>query len=67
MFDSVPHQIILCKEIRRLLNEKIKQLAVKFETKVRKSYSPNMHDYKKTKKTEVLGMTLTPPLCKIAM
>ena len=52
MFDSErnkQHQRVLCKEIRRLLNETIKQLAVRIETLVRKAYSLNTHDYKNTK------------------
>ena len=70
MFDSErnkQHQRVLCNEIRRLPNETIKQLAVRIETLVRKAYSLNTHDYKNTKITEVLMMTLTPQLRKIAM
>ena len=47
MFDSErnkQHQRVLCNEIRRLLNETIKQLAVRIETLVRKAYSLNTHD-----------------------
>ena len=68
MFDSErnkQHQRVLCNEIRRLPNETIKQLAVRIETLVRKAYSLNTHDYKNTKMTEILMMTLTPQLRKI--
>ena len=58
---------ILYNEIRRLTNETIKQLAVSIETLVRKAYSVNTHNYKNTKMTENLTMTLTPQLRKIAM
>ena len=64
MFDSErnkQHQRVLCNEIRRLPNETIKQLAV------RKAFSLNTHDYKNTKMTEILMMTLTPQLRKIAI
>ena len=61
------HQRVLCKEIRRLPNETIKQLAVRVETLVRKAYSLNTHDYKNTTKTEILLMTLTTQLRKIAI
>ena len=70
MFDSErnkQHQRVLCNEIRRLPNETIKQLAVRIETLVRKAYSLNTHDYKNTKMTEILMMTLTPQLRKIAI
>ena len=70
MFDSErnkQHQRVLCIEIRRLPNETIKQLAVRIETLVRKAYSLNTHDYKNTKMTEILMMTLTPQLRKIAI
>ena len=70
MFDSErnkQHQRVLCNEIRRLPNETIKQLAVRIETLVRKAYSLNTHDYKNTKMTENLMMTLTPQLRKIAI
>ena len=70
MFDSERNkqqQRVLCNEIRRLPNETIKQLAVRFETLVRKAYSLNTHDYKNTKMTEILMMTLTPQLRKIAI
>ena len=63
MFDSErnkQHQRVLCNKIRRLPNETIKQLAVQIETLVRKTNSPNTHDYKNTKMTEILMMTLTP-------
>ena len=65
MFDS--ERRVLCNEIRRLPNEAIKQLAVQIEKLVRKAYSLNTHDYKKTKMTEILMMTLTPQLRKIAI
>ena len=70
MFDSErnkQHQRVLCNEIRRLPNETIKQLAVRIKTLVRKAYSLNTHDYKNTKMTEILMMTLTPQLRKIAI
>ena len=70
MFDSErnkQHQRVLCNKIRRLTNETIKQLAVRIETLVRKAYSINTHDYKNTKMTEILMMTLTPQLRKIAI
>ena len=70
MFDSEKnkqHQRVLCNEIRRLPKETIKQLAVRNETLVRKAYSLNKHDYKNTKMTEILMMTLTPQLRKIAI
>ena len=70
MFDSERNkqqQRVLCNEIRRLPNETIKQLAVRVETLVRKAYSLNTHDYKNTKMTEILMMTLTPQLRKIAI
>ena len=57
-------QRVLCKEIRRIPNETIKQLAVRNETQVRKAYPLNTHDYRKKSK---LLMTLTPQLRKIAM
>ena len=40
---------------------------VRIETLVRKAYSLNTHDYKNTKMTEILMMTLTPQLRKIAI
>ena len=70
MFDSERNkqqQRVLCNEIRRLPNETIKQLAVRIETLVRKAYSLNTHDYKNTKMTGILMMTLTPKLRKIAI
>ena len=70
MFDSErnkQHQRVLCDEICRLPNETIKQLAVSIETLVRKPYSHNTHDYKNTKMNEILMMTLTPQLRKIAI
>ena len=50
-----------------LMKKKIKQLAVRIETLVRKAYSLNTHDNKNTKTTETLMMTLTPLLRKIAI
>ena len=70
MFDSErnkQHQRVLCNEIRRLPNKTIKQLAVRIETLVRKAYSLNTHDYKNTKMTEILMMTSTQQLRKIAI
>ena len=70
MFDSErnkQHQKVLCNEIRRLPNGTIKKLAVRIETLVRKAYSLNTHDYKNTKMREILMMTLTPQLRKIAI
>ena len=67
MFDSErnkQHQRVLCNEIRKLPNEIINQLTVRIETLVRKAYSLNLHEYKNTKMTEVLMMTLTPQLRK---
>ena len=69
VFDSErnkQYQRILCNEIRRLTNETIKQLAVRIETLVRKA-SLNTPDYKNTKMIEILMMTLTPQLRKIAI
>ena len=60
------HHRVLCNETRRLPNETIKQLAVRIETLDRKAYSLNTHDYKNTKMTEILMMTLTPKLGKKA-
>ena len=65
MFDSErnkQHQRNLCNETRRLPNETIKQLAVRFETSVRKAYSVITHGFKNTKMTEFLMMILTPQL-----
>ena len=70
LFDSErnkQHQRVLCYEIRRLPNETINQLAVRIETLVQKAYSLNTHDSKNTKLTEILLMTLTPQLRKIAI
>ena len=70
LFDSErnkQHQRVLCYEIRRLPNKTIKQLAVRIETLVRKAYTLNTHDSKNTKLTEILLMTLTPQLKKIAI
>ena len=70
MFDSErnkQHQRLLCNEIRRLPNETIRQLAVRLKTLVQNAYSLNTHDYKKTKMTEILMMTLTLQLRKIAI
>ena len=61
------HQRVLCNEIRNeTCNETIEQLAVRIETLARKANSLNTHDYKNTKMTEILMMTLTPQLRKIA-
>ena len=68
MFDSErnkQHQRVLCKEIRKLPNETIKQLAVRIEMLVQKADSLKTHDYKNTKMTEILMMT--PQLRKIAI
>ena len=70
MFDSErnkQHQRALCDEIHRLPDETMKQLAIKIEILVRKAYSFTTHDYKNTKTTEMLTMTVTPELRKIAM
>ena len=70
MFDSErnkQHQRVLCNENRRLPKETKKQLAVRIVTLVRKAYSLNTHDYKNTKMTEILMMTLKPQLQKIAI
>ena len=61
------HQKVLWYENRRIANELVKQLAVRIETLVRKAYYLNTHDYKNTKMTEILMMTLTPQLRKIAI
>ena len=69
MFDSErnkQHQRVLCNKIRRLPNKTIKKLAVRIKTQVRNAYSLNTHDYKNTKMTEILMMTLTPQLRKVA-
>ena len=55
------HQRVLCNEIRRLPNETIKQLAVP------NAYSLNTYDYKNTKIIEIVMMTSTPQLRKIAL
>ena len=70
MFDSErnkQHQRALSNEIRRLPNETNKQLAVRIETQVQKAYSLHTHDYKNTKMTEILVMTLTAQLKKTAI
>ena len=70
MFDSErnkQHQKVLCNEIGRLPNDTIKKLAVRVETLVRKAYSLDTHDYKNPKMTEILIITLTPQLRKIAI
>ena len=70
MFDcerNKQHQRVLCNEIQRLPIETIKKLAVRIETLVRKAYSLNTHDYKNTKMTEILVMTLTPHISKITI
>ena len=61
------HQRTLCNEFRRLPKEPIRQLAVRIKTLVRKAYSPSTHDFKNTKMAEILVMTLTPQLRKIAI
>ena len=70
MFDperNKQHQRVLCNETRKQPNETIKKLAVRIETLVRKAYSLKTHDYKNTKMTEILVMTLTTQLIKIAI
>ena len=70
MFDSgrnKQHQRVFCNEIRRLPIETIKQLAFRIKTLVRKAYSLITHDYKNTKMREILMMTLTHQLRKIAI
>ena len=70
MFESErnkQHQKVLCNQIRRLPNEIIKQLAVRKETLVREAYSLNTNYYKNTKMTEILMMSLTYQLRKIAI
>ena len=70
MFDSEGNkqpQRVLCKKIRRLSNEVIKQLAVRKGTLVTKANPHFTHDYKNTKMTEILMMTLTPQLRRFAM
>ena len=70
MFDSERNkqiQKVLCNETCRLPNETKKQLAVRIETLVRKAYSFNAHDYKHTKMTKILMMTLTHQLRTVAM
>ena len=61
------HSQITQNEFDRSPNETIKQLAVRIEKLVRKAYSFNTHDYKNTKMTEILMMTSTPQLRKIAI
>ena len=61
------HLRVLCYEIQRLPDETIKQLEVRIETLLRKANSFNTHDYKNTKLTEILMMTLKPHLRKIAI
>ena len=51
---------------KKFLNQ-IKQLAVRNETLVGKSFSLNTPDYKNTKMTKFLMMTLAPQLRKIAI
>ena len=70
IFDSErnkQHQRVLSNEIRILPNETIKQLAVRIETLVQKTYSLNTHAYKNTKKIDILMMILTTQLRKIAI
>ena len=54
------HQRVFCNEIRRLPKEKFKQLAARNDSQVQKAYSLNTHNYRNTKMTEILMMTLTP-------
>ena len=61
------NQRVLCSQICRLPNETIKQLTVRIETLVRKAYLLNTHDYKNTKMTKILMMTLAPQLQKITL
>ena len=67
LIENKQHQRVLWDEIHRLPNETIKQLAFRIETLLRKAYSLKTHDYKNTKMTEFLMMTLTPQLRKIAI
>ena len=70
IFDSErnkQHQRVFCNEICNIPNETIKQFAVRIGTLVRKACTPNTHDYENTKMTEILMMTLTPQLRKIAI
>ena len=63
MFDcerNKQHQRGLCNEIRRFPNETINQFAVRIETLLSKALSLNTHDYKNSKMTEMLRITLTP-------
>ena len=67
MFDSErnkQYQRVLSNEFRRIPSKTIKQLAVGIETLVRKTYSLKTNDYKVTKMTEILMMTLTPQFLK---
>ena len=67
IFDSErnkQHQRVLCNEIRRIPSETMKQLAVRIGKLVRKAYSLNTHDFKNTKMTEFLMMSLTPQIRK---
>ena len=57
----------LSNEFRRIPSETFKQLAVRIETQVRKAYSLNTHDYINKKMTEMLMLTLTLQLRKIAI
>ena len=57
---------MLCNQIRRLPKEPIKQLAIRIEILVGKADSLITHYYKNTKITEILLMTLTAHLHKIA-
>ena len=70
MFDSERNKQlprVLCAEVLRLPNKTTKELAVRIETLIRKAYSLNTHDYKNTKMTESLMMTLTLQKRKIAI
>ena len=70
MFDSErnkQHQRVFCNEICRIPNETVKQLAVRIETQVRKAYSPNTHDYKNRKMTEIVMIVDKLEKAKITM
>ena len=50
---------VQCSARKKTNNIEMKQRNTNFETLVRKSNSPNTHDYKIMKMTEILMMTLT--------
>ena len=52
------HQRISCNKVRRIPNETIKKLAERNKTLLRKAYSLNTDEFKNTKITEILMMTL---------